>query len=219
MRAEGRKLFAINLGKDDEELREAGVRDEHLLAIEHPLAILQHCGGLRGKGVGSGALFGERVGADDLAAREAGQPLLFLRLGSEVHDGQGSDTGMAAQGDGEAAGASEALCHQHRGGLGHVQTAPGLGDVSGQQPDFPGLLHELDHEVVVLGLEAIDFGLDLVGHELARGLRKQERLFAEVLWREDLLGLGRVDEKAAATGNGLGLVVHRLIRSVFRRRA
>ena len=70
--------LGIGLGEDDVEVRDAGVGDEALAAVEHVLvALAPRLGAHRGR-VGARARLGQRVGGQPLAARQARQPALLL---------------------------------------------------------------------------------------------------------------------------------------------
>ena len=56
--------------RDGDELGVARVGDEDLRAVDDPLAVLEHRGGLGAAGVGTGLRLGQAEGADALAAAE-----------------------------------------------------------------------------------------------------------------------------------------------------
>ena len=96
---EGGEVFAVNLGKDHEDVGEAAVGDPHLLARHDEAAIgLPDCPRLRPHRIRAGAGFAEAIGADDLTGNEARQVLLLLRLGAEHVDRQNGEVGLRAEG-------------------------------------------------------------------------------------------------------------------------
>ena len=70
----------IGLREDGVEVRDAGVRDEALAAVEDVLVAVADRGRPHRGRVGAGAGFGQRVGGQPLAARELRQVLLLLLL-------------------------------------------------------------------------------------------------------------------------------------------
>ena len=74
--------LGIGLGEDDVEVRDAGVGDEALAAVEHVLvALAPRLGAHRGR-VGARARLGERVGGQPLAARQAREVARLLLVGA-----------------------------------------------------------------------------------------------------------------------------------------
>ena len=95
-------MGAVDLGEDHEDIRETGIGDPGLGAVQHPVAILQHRGGLGAQGVRPAAGFGQGVGRHPFASAELGQVLRLLLVAPEIHDGQGADAGVGSVAGGEA---------------------------------------------------------------------------------------------------------------------
>ncbi len=71
---EGGELLAVDLREDGEEIGEPAVGDPRLLAVQHVMAAVgrKPRRGPRGERVGPRVRLGERVGANELGARQAG---------------------------------------------------------------------------------------------------------------------------------------------------
>ena len=92
----------------------AGIGDELLGSVDHPLPVLERGAGVRVTGIGAGLRLGQSEGAQLLAATEARQPLLLLLGGSKQVDGLCSQRGVRAQGDRHrGVNARQLLYHQH----------------------------------------------------------------------------------------------------------
>ena len=76
----------IDGGEDDEEAGFGGVGDPELAAVEEVVVAVGARGGGEGEGVGTGACFGERVGADGVGCH-ARKVLLLLGFGAPAKEG------------------------------------------------------------------------------------------------------------------------------------
>ena len=197
---EGGEVLAVDLGEGDVDVGEAGVAEPHLLAVEDPaLAVRREDRPrLRVHRVARRGRLGERVGADPLSGREAGQVLLLLRLGAEVDDGQRADAGVAHEGDREAAVAGRLLRDEAAAHLVEAEAAVLLRDLDAQQPQLARLAQERPGGLVLQGEDLGDPRHHLLLHELGGRVADHALLLAQVLGGEDLLHSALLDEEAAS---------------------
>src|SRR4029077_202527 len=101
---EGGKLFAVDFGEYDVEIREAAVGNPHLLPVQNIVrAFAVQFGAREGiLRVGAGLGLAEAIRANQLRSSKLREILLFLRFGAEIDDWQSSDSRMRAVGDGKA---------------------------------------------------------------------------------------------------------------------
>ena len=97
-------LFGIPLigddagnGDDDKYIGKAGVGDEDLGAVEHPVIAIQHGNGLLALRVGAGTRLGEAERADPFAAAQLGQVIFLLLLGAVFIDGSTAQGGVGGK--------------------------------------------------------------------------------------------------------------------------
>src|SRR5205823_6260690 len=84
------ELLAVNLRENREEIGELPVGDPHLLPVQRVMTAVgaQRGGRPRGERVRSRLRLGERVGANQLAARQPRKVALLLLLSPEIHERQ-----------------------------------------------------------------------------------------------------------------------------------
>ena len=80
----------------------AGVGDELLRAIDHPVPVVQARGGLCGTGIGTAAGLGQAEGTECGTTGQLRQPFPLLRLSAEPVDRHRTEGDTALQGDGHA---------------------------------------------------------------------------------------------------------------------
>ena len=131
--AEGIRAVALaGLDERDDDVGGLAARDERLRAVDDVAAVDLLGGGLDAAQVAARAGLAHREGAEDLAGRHAGEPLLLLLLRAHVHDVGHGEVVLDAEGAGERPGAgaddlfvhdrAEAVVLQHAGAaelLGH----------------------------------------------------------------------------------------------------
>ncbi len=96
-------LLAIGHGGDDVRAGHAGVGDEALAAVEHPLVAVAVGAGLRAARVAARSGLGQPVGADDLAGGHRAQVALLLGIGAGQPDRVAAEAGVGADDDPDAA--------------------------------------------------------------------------------------------------------------------
>ncbi len=77
----------------------AGVGDELLGAVDHPVAVVELRGGLRRAGIGAATRLGQTERAQRASTGQLRQPFLLLRLAAEPVDGHGAQRNPGLQGD------------------------------------------------------------------------------------------------------------------------
>ena len=104
-------LVGIGARHDGEERGAVGVGDVALGAVEHVVIAGALGFGAHGGGVRARFRFGQRKRCDDLAAGDAGQPFLLLRVGAEHHQALAADADIGAEGGAEGRRAAAELEH------------------------------------------------------------------------------------------------------------
>ena len=150
----------------------AGVGDELLAAVDHPLAVDEVGLGLRGAGVRARARLGETEAGQRWSGDEVGQPGLLLLVGAERQDRVDAETDGCLERDAHRlVDAADLLDRDTEAGEVAVlaRTAELLGRGEAEQPELAHLLHDVDREVVVLvPLRGVrrDLGLRELAHAL-----------------------------------------------------
>ena len=104
--AEGIGLVALaGLDERDDDVGGLAARDERLRAVDEVAALDLLRGRLDAAQVAARAGLAHREGAEDLAGRHAGEPLLLLLLRAHVHEVRDGEVVLDAEGTGERAGA------------------------------------------------------------------------------------------------------------------
>ena len=190
--------LALHLGEHEADVGNAGVGDELLGAVEHPLVAVEHRRGARGQCVGAGARLGQAVAAAPFAAGEARQPGGLLRVRAEQRHRQRADAVLHHQRQHEGLLAAGALEHPHRHRQRQVQAAVLLGQVEHGQAKLGRLLHQALQHAGRLGLDVGQPGPHLLVAKAPGGIEQRLVLGAEMLGREDRARrLRRVQEGAA----------------------
>ncbi len=186
---ERREELRVHLGKDDEEVGEAAVGDPHLLAAEDEAAVsLAGCPRLGAERIRARARLAQRIGADDLAAHEAGQVALLLFLGAEAEERGNREAGLRAERRREGRRLSNRLADDDRRDLVELDATVRLGHVRAEEAEVAGTADECAGERPVLLLELVEDRQHLARDELLGRLPDQLVLVAQPLGREDWLG-------------------------------
>ncbi len=179
-------LGRVGPGGHDDEVGLVAVGDEGLGAVEDPGVTVADGGRLEGGEVGAAGGLGHRDGADELAARHAGQPALLLLLGAEVDDVGRAHVGVDAE-----AGARRGVEAGHLLGDDGVEAvvvdagaAELLGDVETEEALLAGLEPDVARDRLALD-HLLGAGRERAGDELAR--RRAHRLVVLVV---DVAGHG-----------------------------
>ncbi len=101
---ESGELFAVDFGKDSEQIGEAGVGDPHLFAVQGVVfAVLRELGaGAAVHRVRAGRGLRQCICPDNLAGSETRQVFPLLLLSAEINDGERADPGVSSPGRGKA---------------------------------------------------------------------------------------------------------------------
>src|SRR6202034_938191 len=192
--------FAVDFGEDREQIRESGVGNPHLFAVEKVvLAVGRNLGASAAvESVRSRRSFRQGIGADNFAGGQARQIFVLLFLGAEVHDGQHSDATVRTPGSSEARILSDVVGDDRGGHLIHFQTTISFRDLNATQSEFACLFQKAARNREILVSNLFDVGQDFIHGKLFRRLPDQPVLFAEILRRENFFGLSGFQQKAAA---------------------
>jgi hypothetical protein len=167
--------------EDREDVGEAAVADPDLVAVQDvALAVLGQLGlGLDARRVAAGAGLREREGRDPLAARQARQVLLLLRLGAEQQDGLEADGLVRPErhAEGRVDGA-ELLDDARVGGRRQADAAVVARDVHAEQAE---LLHAGDDPLRDERLAVDLHAVHLAGAEVAHGVEDHAQVVGLVL--------------------------------------
>ena len=158
----------------------AGVRDEDLRAVDHPLAVAQLGARLRRACVGARSWLGEAEGCELPPGREIGQPRLLLLLGAEEEDRHRAE--RRVRGDGDAHGgvdSRELLDRDRVRDRVSARAAPFLRDGEAHEPEPGELLDELVGKAV-LAVELLGDGRHALLRELAHGAPDELVLVGEL---------------------------------------
>ena len=173
--------LGVGLREHERHLGVVAHRDPHLVAADHPAAVV---GAPRARllvgGVRAGVGLGEAEAAQPLAAAELGQVLLLLLLGAPLQDRRAHERGLDRHDRAHRGVSPPDLLHDQA--VGHVVEARAavLPRHDRAQVALLGdLAHELDVEVVVAVVLA-PAGDDLVVGEVPRRLADQLLLVAQV---------------------------------------
>ncbi len=202
---EGRELLAIDLRKDGKQVREVGVGDPHLLAVQDVVLAIgrQHRLGAAVQRVRAAGAFRQRVGANDFAGRQFRQVFLFLRFRAEEDERQRPDAGVCAHGDDEAAALGHVIGNDGGRDLVHVRAAILRRNVSVGQAHFGGLLQQVDRDLPFLVLDLLHGGEEFVDRKFIREFRDHLVVFGKVFGGEYVLQFMVFEQKASARGLGL----------------
>ena len=190
---EAGEFIAIQLRENDENVRESAVADPHFLTVQDVLVAVFVGAGFGGEGIGAAAGFGQAVGGLELSATQVGQVLSFLRFGSEVEDGQRTDTGVRRHGCGKAAGnRAQFFVNDRIGVVVHEHPTVFFGDMRTEQPEFTRFLEQLHLVLDFAG--AIVRGSGEILHHLANHFL----LFVEIFGDEHAISGLIFDQKFSA---------------------
>ncbi len=196
---EGAECFAVDLGVHREQVGEAGVGDELLGAVELPAPVWEPGGaGADAHRIGPRCRLGEAVGADTGAIGQARQVALLLRIGAEEDDRQRADPGVRRVRHGEGAGGRDRLVDDQAADAVQASTTVLLGNIDAEEAIGPELLEERPVRRVVLALDLVASGRNLLVDEGRHRLTDGAVLVGELLRREDRSRLDRPDHEAAA---------------------
>jgi hypothetical protein len=158
----------------------AGVRDEALGPVDHPLVAVEAGGGAGGSGVGPAAGLGQAEGTELLAGRELREPLRLLLVRAEAVDGHRAERHPRLQGDRDGrVDARELLQGEAEGEVVPAHAAELLADGQAEQAHRAHLAHELVRELLAL-VEVPDDRGDLLLREVLDGGPQGGVLLAEV---------------------------------------
>jgi hypothetical protein len=155
--------------RDERRDRCARVRDERLLAVEHPLVGVVVVLGprARGPGVAAAVRFGEAEAAERRARAEIRQPPLPLRLRAEAEDGVGAETDTRLERDGHRRiDATDLLDGDAQRREAGARTAVLLGERETEQAELAHREHGVDGKRVV-AVPRLRVRRDLGGREVA----------------------------------------------------
>ena len=153
---ESRKLLAVDLGEHHEHVREAGVGDPHLLAVEDVVPAIGRQNRARAAvhGVGSGRGFRKGVSSNPFAGGQPRQVFLLLGRCAEPDEGKSADTGMRAERHREAGELADGVGDYGGRDFVHAQAAVGFGNIHRQKAEIARLPQQIprDREVLALNL-------------------------------------------------------------------
>src|SRR5664280_255452 len=168
----------VRVGEKEVPVRDAGIRDPHLLAVDHVVVADPLRKGPDADHVGAGPRLGHAVSGEEGLARQPAEELLLLLLVAGHDDGRrGQPVGLHCGGD---AGAAVGALLRDDAAVQDAQPRAAVlgGDMRVHQPDVPCLLHDLAREfarLVVVGR----FRDDLFPAELPRQLLDLDLLFGQ----------------------------------------
>ena len=154
--------------------RRAGVGDERLAPVDHPLAARRVVGrpGARPAGVGAGVGLGQPERAERATGAQVGQPALLLLGRAEGVDRVGAEADAGLQGDGDRLVDPGELLDRHaQPGEVTAATAHRLGEGDAEQPQLAHRQHGGDGELVgaiPLGGVRLDLGVGELTHQRAQ---------------------------------------------------
>ena len=189
---------------DDHDVRDRGVPDPALGAVDHVVVAVAACPGVERHRVRAVLGFGQREGADRLQARHRRQPALPLLLGAKHRDRLHREPRLHSQERPEAPVAPVQLhVDQARGQRGHARAAVAV-DVL---PDDAELGEPFDQRPGQLGAlpVVVDGWQDLRVDEPPRGDEVLPLLVAELLADQQVVGGERLTEVCIRHGGGHGV--------------
>ncbi len=137
----------VGAGGDNEDLPDAGMRDEDLGAVQHIMVAALDGHRLRPTSVRPSSGLGEPEPAEHFARRKQGHEPLFLLGGPEVNNGRGPQGRVGADGDRMARiDLRELVNHDDVGEVIHPRAAEGLGPRNAEQAELGHLLHVIPRE-------------------------------------------------------------------------
>ena len=168
---------------DERRDRRAGVGDERLLAVDHPLSARRIERGPRARaaGIGAGVGLGQPECAEGAAGAEVGQPPLLLRGRAEPVDRVGAEADAGFERDRDRlVDPRQLLDGDAQAGEVAPAAADRLGERDAEQAQLPHRQHRVDRERVgaipLLGVR-LDLGSGEVTHQ-----RAQRVVLAAQLW-------------------------------------
>ena len=184
---EGGEEGAVNLGEHDEEVGKAAARDPEFLAGQRPAAVRQSRGfRARGQRIRTGAGFAQAVGAERLAAGDARQVLLLLRVRAKAEDRDDREARLRPERRGETGGVADRVAHDDGGGFVQAHTAVFLRRIRANQPERTGASDQPARHVPILVVQLRQCRNDFVRDKFRGRLLDQPVLVGEPLGREDL---------------------------------
>ena len=182
------ELFAVNFGKNDEHICEAGVGNPHFLSVEH---VVTSVGAQVGAGfgvqcIGACAGFGKAVSGLDIAGYHAGQKTGLLFVGAEVKNGQHAYACMGCEGHAERAEGTEYFGDDSIGiGIELHATVVG-GHVGAEQAQFTHFFEQGRREARLLFFYTVADGVNFIVQEIGSHLPDHELFLVELLRDEYL---------------------------------
>jgi hypothetical protein len=213
--------LGIGTGEQRHHVAARAVRRPGLGAVDAPAAARQARRARAQAGeVRSGVGLREDRAGQDLAARDAGQPSLLLRLGAGAGDQLAGDLrARAERADGQEAARELLGDHAHRE-LAHAEAAPALvdGDAEGAELGHAG--DDVVRDQAVLEVPAMRVGAHLLAGEAAEGLAHHvERVVAQGLVGKLAFANHRRERRAPAGGIAMGdEALHRRVALELRQR-
>ena len=172
----------------------------------------QRGGRPRGERVRSRLRLGERVGANQLAARQPRQVALLLLLGPEIHERQRPYRRMRAERSAERRIDGDLLADVRRADQIKAEAAVRGRNLEPQQIQLARLLHQPARELPIVLVQLIDDRKHLSLHELRGGPAEQPLFFGELFADEHVVCFKRRREEPAA-GDRCLCLRHRFPRS------
>jgi hypothetical protein len=111
---------------------------------------------------------------------------------------------VCAPGGGEASIFRDVVGDDRGGDFVHFEAAVGFGNLDGAQPEFAGFFQQVAGNREVLVLDLLGIRQNFVDGKFLRRLPDELVLLAEIFGRENVFGLPRFQQKAAAGNPGLG---------------
>src|SRR5919106_1080298 len=174
-----RPLRGIDGGEHREDIGVVAVGAPLLRAVQHVVVTAPDRGGLESRGVGAGARFREREGAQDISARQPRQVLRLLGLVAGHQDRQPAQRLIEVLGAARGAGGGDLLAHQRQSQRPHVGPTVRLRYPDRVQPrldDRPDRLHRVRLGLVVVG----GVGRDSLAGDLAGQIADHALLVGQV---------------------------------------
>ncbi len=186
---ECRKFFAVDLGKNGEQVREAGIGDPHLFAVKDVVVAVggKLSAGAAVQGIGAGRRFRQGVCANNFAGGQARQIFLFLLLGAEINQRQQADAGVRAPGRGKSRILRNMVGDDSGRHLIHFEAAVSFRDLDAGKAQVSRLLQQIAGNGEVLVLHFLHVGQDFVDREFFRGLPDQLLLLSKVFGCKDFV--------------------------------